>query len=104
MQLIRSPGNRTRSRVLIQPRRPGPPIHLPTGADHRGVFRPGRLRLQSEPMSTVLQHDRVVPVDRYGRRIDYLRVSVTDRCNLRCVYCMPIEDLVFTPGAQMLTA
>ena len=55
-------------------------------------------------MSTVLQHDRVAPVDRYGRRIDYLRVSVTDRCNLRCVYCMPIEDLVFTPGAQMLTA
>ncbi len=29
------------------------------------------------------------PLDRYQRRIDYLRLSVTDRCNLRCVYCMP---------------
>lgn len=29
------------------------------------------------------------PIDRYQRRIDYLRLSITDRCNLRCVYCMP---------------
>jgi GTP 3',8-cyclase len=32
-------------------------------------------------------------LDRYGRRIDYLRVSVTDRCNLRCGYCMPPEGV-----------
>jgi cyclic pyranopterin phosphate synthase len=32
-------------------------------------------------------------VDPFGRRIDYLRISVTDRCNLRCVYCMPEEGL-----------
>lgn len=31
--------------------------------------------------------------DRYGRTIDYLRVSVTDRCNFRCVYCMPPEGI-----------
>jgi cyclic pyranopterin phosphate synthase len=34
--------------------------------------------------------------DRFGRTIDYLRVSLTDRCNLRCVYCMP-EDMHFRP-------
>ena len=28
-------------------------------------------------------------IDRCGREIDYLRISITDRCNLRCVYCMP---------------
>ena len=28
-------------------------------------------------------------IDRYGRNIDYLRISITDRCNLRCRYCMP---------------
>jgi cyclic pyranopterin phosphate synthase len=32
--------------------------------------------------------------DRFNRRIDYLRISVTDRCNLRCVYCMPEEGVV----------
>jgi GTP 3',8-cyclase len=32
-------------------------------------------------------------VDRWGRRITYLRVSVTDRCNLRCVYCMPAQGI-----------
>ena len=38
-------------------------------------------------------------IDRYGRRIDYLRVSVTDRCNLRCEYCMPAEGTdVFEKG------
>ncbi|MCW7999826.1 GTP 3',8-cyclase MoaA, partial [Clostridium sp. cpc1] len=33
-------------------------------------------------------------LDKYGRSINYMRVSVTDRCNLRCVYCMPPEGIV----------
>src|SRR5699024_6638920 len=33
-------------------------------------------------------------LDKYGRRINYMRVSVTDRCNLRCIYCMPPEGIV----------
>ena len=32
-------------------------------------------------------------IDQYGRRITYLRVSVTERCNLRCRYCMPEEGI-----------
>ena len=32
--------------------------------------------------------------DRYGRKIDYLRISITDRCNLRCLYCMPEEGII----------
>lgn len=40
--------------------------------------------------------------DLYGRRITYLRVSVTDRCDLRCVYCMP-EHMTFLPKAEVLT-
>ncbi len=31
--------------------------------------------------------------DQYGRQITYLRISVTDRCNFRCVYCMPLEGV-----------
>lgn len=40
--------------------------------------------------------------DRFGRRITYLRVSVTDRCDLRCLYCMA-EQMEFLPRAQVLT-
>src|SRR5215470_16796001 len=41
-------------------------------------------------------------VDPFGRAIRYLRVSVTDRCDLRCVYCMA-EDMTFLPKAEILT-
>jgi GTP 3',8-cyclase len=39
--------------------------------------------------------------DRFGRKINYLRISLTDKCNLRCVYCMP-EDITFRPRAELL--
>ncbi len=41
-------------------------------------------------------------VDPFGRRISYLRVSVTDRCDFRCVYCMA-EDMTFLPKAEILS-
>ena len=41
--------------------------------------------------------------DQYGRKIDYMRVSVTDRCNLRCIYCMPPEGIQSIPHDQILT-
>ena len=40
-------------------------------------------------------------LDRFGRRIHYLRISLTDHCNLRCVYCMP-EDMTFRPNKELL--
>jgi len=40
-------------------------------------------------------------LDRFGRNIHYLRISLTDHCNLRCVYCMP-EDMTFRPNADLL--
>ncbi len=45
-----------------------------------------------------------MPRDRFGREIDYLRISVTDHCNLRCVYCMPLRGLRFVASEQLLTA
>jgi cyclic pyranopterin phosphate synthase len=42
-------------------------------------------------------------VDRYGRIHNDLRISVTDRCNLRCVYCMPEVGMTFQPRAALLT-
>jgi GTP 3',8-cyclase len=41
--------------------------------------------------------------DRYGRVATDLRVSLTDRCNLRCTYCMPAEGLPWLPGPSLLT-
>jgi cyclic pyranopterin phosphate synthase len=40
--------------------------------------------------------------DRFGRNHNYLRISLTDNCNLRCHYCMPEEDYTFTPQANLM--
>ena len=47
------------------------------------------------PAGTVLR-------DQFGRGIEYLRISVTDRCNFRCMYCMPLEGLPWLPKAEIL--
>ena len=42
-------------------------------------------------------------IDQFGRTIEYLRISVTDRCNFRCRYCMPIEGLPWLPKGDILS-
>ena len=42
-------------------------------------------------------------IDKHGRHIRYIRISVTDRCNLRCVYCMPTEGVPTVQHADLLT-
>ena len=56
-----------------------------------------RARLNSTPAA-----ERPALVDPFGRAITYLRVSVTDRCDFRCVYCMA-ENMAFLPKADVLT-
>jgi GTP 3',8-cyclase len=41
-------------------------------------------------------------IDRFGRKVDYLRISITDRCDFRCVYCMS-EEMAFLPRGQILS-
>jgi len=48
-----------------------------------------------------VEENRVLK-DSYGRTIDYLRISVTDRCNLRCTYCMPEGGVEFIPCEKIL--
>ena len=50
-----------------------------------------------------MSDERVVLRDQFGRGIEYLRISVTDRCNFRCLYCMPEEGLPWLPKAEILT-
>lgn len=48
--------------------------------------------------------DRDVLQDKYGRKHNYLRVSLTERCNLRCTYCMPEEGVQLTNKSHLMTA
>jgi cyclic pyranopterin phosphate synthase len=54
----------------------------------------------SRPLSPVAEP--VTLRDQFGRGIEYLRISVTDRCNFRCVYCMPLEGLPWLPKSDIL--
>lgn len=51
-------------------------------------------------MSSLSENPQLI--DRFGRIVDYVRISITDRCDFRCQYCMA-EDMVFLPRAQILT-
>ena len=42
-------------------------------------------------------------VDNFGRQINYVRLAVTDRCNLRCQYCMPANGIEIVPRKELLT-
>lgn len=47
--------------------------------------------------------ERRILIDRFGRVINYLRISVTDRCNLRCIYCMPKEGIKYKRRNEILS-
>src|SRR5437660_720905 len=64
-------------------------------ATHAGSM--GTSPSRSTRMSELAMHDS------FGRRIEYLRISVTDKCNLRCVYCMPEEGLPWLKREQLLS-
>ena len=51
-----------------------------------------------QPMAT-----QAALVDGFGRVHTSLRISVTDRCNIRCFYCMPAENIRFKPRSEILT-
>jgi cyclic pyranopterin phosphate synthase len=56
-----------------------------------------------DPSTVRPQDDRSQAIDQYGRTIEYLRISVTDRCNFRCLYCMPEEGLQWLPKSDILS-
>jgi cyclic pyranopterin phosphate synthase len=57
----------------------------------------------TKPIILMPKLTRKNAVDAYGRRMNYLRISLTDRCNFRCVYCMPASGMVFQPRDELLT-
>jgi len=52
----------------------------------------------------VKSHGAPIPlIDPFARRVKDLRVSITDRCNFRCAYCMPEEGMQWLPRDELLT-
>ena len=80
---------------LIQDFPPISDINLPQPKRPASPLRTTKLR-DSKPFSSFL-------TDRFSRQHDYLRISITERCNLRCLYCMPEEGVPLSPPAHLLT-
>jgi len=68
------------------------------GAHHSPDSPPG----SALPTSGAARPADAVLIDKYGRQVTYLRLSITDRCDFRCRYCMAVE-MEFLPRAQVLT-
>ncbi|WP_255416045.1 GTP 3',8-cyclase MoaA [Reichenbachiella sp. MSK19-1] len=49
------------------------------------------------------QDKQTILTDKWGRQMDYLRIAVTDRCNLRCFYCMPAEGIQYLPKKELMS-
>jgi cyclic pyranopterin phosphate synthase len=71
------------------------PPSVPTSPPHHVPARRAALKT-AKPFSDFL-------TDTFQREHDYLRISITERCNLRCLYCMPEEGIPLSPPANMLT-
>ena len=71
------------------------------------LYHPTRRHLASDAELSETDHSAGQPLDRFGRPLRDLRISVTDRCNFRCTYCMPREvfgsDFRFLPRNELLT-
>ncbi|KAG0153864.1 hypothetical protein PDIDSM_1243 [Penicillium digitatum] len=68
-----------------------PPPHISTESSKLSKFK------SVKPFSEFL-------TDTFNRQHDYLRISITERCNLRCLYCMPEEGIDLSPSAKLLTS
>src|SRR5581483_1209519 len=70
----------------------------------RRTLRCCRSRKRSRKATVgVIPPAAMAPTDVFSRPLRNLRISVTDRCNLRCAYCMPEEDYVWLPNAEILS-
>jgi cyclic pyranopterin phosphate synthase len=78
----------------------GPATHMMHAMNAEPVFAPG---LETRMKDTLNLHPQAPGlIDPFGRRVSYLRVSVTDRCDFRCSYCMS-EHMTFLPKRDLLT-
>src|SRR2546430_6185456 len=107
---VGSPPSRTAMHELVVPR--SMPIVFAMRGSSKRFVTVGRIK--SKPMHVKLLRRALRPrlgyslpveplVDSWGRAIESLRVSVTDKCNFRCTYCMPAEGLQWLPKQEVLS-
>jgi GTP 3',8-cyclase len=82
----------------LNPRPPSPTAPEPPQLSWEEVV------LRAREFAAVRPSLDTVLTDSFGRRHTYLRISLTERCNLRCLYCMPEEGVELTPRSHLLTA
>jgi len=78
----------------------------PTTTNAPPTSSPSVETLFVDPSASKLRTDvfpRPILTDTFGRKHSYLRISLTERCNLRCQYCMPEEGVALTPGDDLLS-
>ena len=77
---------------------------MPTEEEVRAYLYPKEERHQEQAETQAPPDKKKHPLeDSFGRFHSYLRISLTERCNLRCVYCMPEEGVTLTPKENILT-
>ena len=64
--------------------------------------RPSLDQADFQPPGSTAEHPPGTLVDKYGRRVTYVRLSITDRCDFRCTYCMA-EDMTFLPRSEVMS-
>uniref|UniRef100_A0ABM5FQA0 Molybdenum cofactor biosynthesis protein 1 isoform X1 n=1 Tax=Pogona vitticeps TaxID=103695 RepID=A0ABM5FQA0_9SAUR len=85
---------RQQQQPLSQPQLPA--LEVPSAQEITNPRRRGFLAEHAAPFSAFL-------TDSFGRQHNYLRISLTEKCNLRCQYCMPEEGVQLTPKSELLT-
>ena len=88
------------------PLAPEAPAALPALTAQAGQAGPAELTGPAAPITAPITAGGTVPdrlTDRHGRTVRDLRLSITDRCNLRCTYCMPAQGLQWLPTPDLLT-
>ncbi|KAF1980002.1 molybdenum cofactor biosynthesis prote [Bimuria novae-zelandiae CBS 107.79] len=77
-----------------------------TGAKYDGAAVPSVAKASLQQRKEAIRNAKPFSeflTDSFNREHDYLRISITERCNLRCLYCMPEEGVPLSPAAHMLT-
>ncbi|CAG7725103.1 unnamed protein product [Allacma fusca] len=106
---VATSNNNVNHRLTHSELKRAPNTSVPSEAGVAPQVQKSRLEKLRQRLITEADADGILPfstflTDKFGRKHNYLRISVSERCNLRCTYCMPEEGVPLTPNAKLLSA